>query len=97
MSQAGSSRSLSLILGKMPKLVLQRFDLSFRTQSADILSPEINRDSFVLLRTLHVVLRLDAFKFEPAPVQDLVCEDGDQSGLEDWPTAVFVEVALSDY
>ena len=48
----------------------------------------------MLLRTLHVMLSLDAFKFEPAPVQDLVCEDGDQSGLEDWPTAVFVEVAL---
>jgi hypothetical protein len=40
------------------------------------------------------MLRLNAFKFEPAPVQDFVCEDGDQGGLEDWPTAVFVEVAL---
>jgi hypothetical protein len=48
----------------------------------------------VLLRTLHVVLRLNAFEFEPAPVYDLVREDGDQSGLEDWSAAVFVEVAL---
>jgi hypothetical protein len=50
----------------------------------------------VLLRTLNFMLRLDAFKFEPAPVENLVCEDGDQSGLEDWPTSVFVEVALSN-
>lgn len=40
------------------------------------------------------MLRLDAFEFKPAPVYDLVCEDGDQSGLEDWSTAVFVEIAL---
>jgi hypothetical protein len=51
-------------------------------------------NSFMLLRTLHVVLCLDAFEFEPAPVENLVCEDGDQGGLEDWSTAVFVEVAL---
>jgi hypothetical protein len=48
----------------------------------------------VILRTLDFMLRLDAFKFKPAPVENLVCEDGDQSGLEDWPTAVFVEVTL---
>lgn len=48
----------------------------------------------MLLRTLHVVFRLNAFKFKPAPVQDFVCEDGDQSGLEDWSTAIFVEIAL---
>jgi hypothetical protein len=50
----------------------------------------------VLLRTLHVMFRLNAFQFEPTPVQNLVCEDGDQSGLEDWSTAVFVEIALFD-
>jgi hypothetical protein len=54
----------------------------------------MTRDSFVLLRTLHVVLRLDAFKFEPAPVENLVCEDGNQGGLEDRSAAVFVEITL---
>jgi hypothetical protein len=42
------------------------------------------------------MFRLNAFQFEPTPVQNLVCEDGDQSGLEDWSTAVFIEIALFD-
>ena len=50
--------------------------------------------SIAFLRTLHIMFRLDAFQFQPAPVQDLVCEDGDEGGLEDRSTAVFVEVAL---
>ena len=90
----GSSRSLLLVLRKVPQLVLQRFDLSFRITSADVLAPNKNYDSLVLLRTLHIMLRLDAFQFEPAPVQDLVCEDGNEDGLEDRPAAVFVEIAL---
>jgi len=40
------------------------------------------------------MLCLNAFEFQPAPVQDLVCEDGDEGSLEDRSTAVFVEVAL---
>jgi hypothetical protein len=40
------------------------------------------------------MLCLNAFEFQPAPVQDLVREDGDEGGLEDRPTAVFVEFAL---
>jgi hypothetical protein len=93
---SGSSRSLRLVFRKMPQLVLQRLDLSFRIHQLMFFSPKMNRNSCVLLRTLQVVLRLNAFKFEPAPVQDFVCEDGDQGGLEDWSTAVFVEIALFD-
>ena len=92
---SGLSRSLRLILGKMPQLTLQRLDFSFTVHQQMSLLPN-NRPSLLILRTLDVMLRLDAFKFEPAPVQDLVCEDGDEDGLEDWPTAVFVEIALLD-
>jgi hypothetical protein len=41
------------------------------------------------------MFRLHALQLQPTPVDDLVCEDGDQDGLEYWSTAVFVEVALS--
>jgi len=55
----------------------------------------IHVQSLVLLRTLLLVLGLHAFQLEPAPVEDLVCEDGDQGSLEYRPAAVFVEVTLS--
>lgn len=39
---------------------------------------------------------LHALQLEPAPVDDLVGEDGDQDGLEYWTAAVFVEVTLAN-
>ena len=42
------------------------------------------------------MLRLHALQLKPTPVNDFVGEDGDQDGLENWSTAVLVEVALGD-
>ena len=40
------------------------------------------------------MLCLHALQLQPAPVQNLICEDGDQDGLKNGSAAVFVEVAL---
>lgn len=40
---SGSSRSLRLILGKMPQLILERLDLSFRIHQLMFLLPSISR------------------------------------------------------
>jgi hypothetical protein len=48
----------------------------------------------VLLHALGIVFCLHALQLQPAPVDDLVGEDGDQDSLEHGPTPVFVEVAL---
>lgn len=76
----------------MPELTLERLDLAFARHQLVLL---IHAQTLVLLRTLLLVLGLHAFQLEPAPVEDLICEDGDQGGLEYRPAAVFVEVTLS--
>jgi hypothetical protein len=48
----------------------------------------------MLLRTLGVVFCLHAFQLQPAPVDDLIGEDGNQDSLEHGSTSVFVEIAL---
>lgn len=88
-----SSRCLGLVLGKVPQFVLERLDFSLTCHQQ--MSMVGTQCSIVLFHTLGVMFRFHAFQLEPAPVDDFVCEDGDEDGLEHWATAILVEVALA--
>lgn len=98
-----SSQSLSYTLGRaalsalgmMPNLGFNGPEFAFHPRSASVRQYIASR-SFMLLRTLLVALGLHALQFKPAPIQELVCEDGDQNALEYWSASVLVKIALLD-
>lgn len=85
-------RSITSLRSDALKLILEGLDLVFsHRQRAFMLSIPCPA---VPMLTLGIILDFYALQLEPAPVDNLVCEDGEEGVLDHRSTSVFVEVAL---
>lgn len=91
LSIARSGSALSL-RSDAPDFILEGLHLAFSRRQQ--LSIRRIQCSIISLLTLCIVLDLYALQLEPAPVDDLVCEDGNEGVFQDRSAPVLVEVAL---
>lgn len=75
-----------------PDFVFEGFHLAFKRRQQ--MSIRRIRFSIISLLTFGIVLDLYALQLQPAPVDDLVCEDGNERVFQDRSAPVLVEVAL---
>lgn len=87
LSMVGSS-----LRSDTPDFVFEGFHLVFRYRQQ--VSIRRIQCSIISLLTLGIVLDLYALQLEPAPVDDLVCKDGNEGVFQDRSAPILVEVAL---